>query len=61
MTGPASFSPVLNKERPGLNLPRDIAGLRNECKKRKIDFSGNKQEVLYMSYQTRPNAIANSP
>lgn len=46
MTGPATYaSPVLTKERPGLNLPHDIAGLRNECKKRKIDFSGNKQEV----------------
>lgn len=47
MTGPATYaSPVLSKERPGLNLPRDIAGLRNECKKRKIDFSGNKQELI---------------
>jgi len=46
MTGPATFpSRVLTKERPGLNLPHDIASLRNECKKRKIDFSGNKQDV----------------
>ena len=46
MTGPATYaSPVLTKERPGFNLPHDIAGLRNECKKRKIDFSGNKQDV----------------
>lgn len=46
MTGPATFpSRVLTKERPGLNLPHDIASLRNECKKRKLDFSGNKQDV----------------
>lgn len=50
MTGPATYaSPVLTKERPGLNLPHDIAGLRNECKKRKIDFSGNKQEVRQLT------------
>jgi hypothetical protein len=35
----------LNKERPALNLPRDIAGLRAECKKRQIDTSGSKQDV----------------
>ncbi|WPG98276.1 Hypothetical protein R9X50_00106400 [Acrodontium crateriforme] len=47
MTGPATYaSPVLNKERPVLNLPRDIAGLRAECKRRKIDFSGNKQDLI---------------
>jgi hypothetical protein len=46
MTGPATYaSTVLTKERPGSNLPHDIASLRNECKRRKIDFSGNKQDV----------------
>lgn len=46
MTGPATYaSPVLTKERPVLNLPRDIAGLRAECKRRKIDATGNKQDV----------------
>ena len=46
MTGPQTYaSPVLTKERPVLNLPRDIAGLRAECKKRKIDASGSKQDV----------------
>lgn len=51
MTGPATYaSPVLTKERPGFNLPHDIAGLRNECKKRKIDFSGNKQDVRLSQY-----------
>jgi len=48
MTGPATYaSPVLNRERPSLNLPRDIIGLRAECKKRKIEFSGNQQEVRH--------------
>ena len=46
MTGPATYaSTVLTKERSGSNLPHDIACLRNECKRRKIDFSGNKQDV----------------
>ncbi|KAM0711511.1 hypothetical protein Q7P35_000877 [Cladosporium inversicolor] len=47
MTGPATFpSRLLTKERPGLNLPHDIASLRNECKQRKLDFSGNKQDLI---------------
>jgi len=47
MTGPATYaSTVLTKERPGSNLPHDIAGLRSECKRRKIDFSGNKQDLI---------------
>ncbi|CAD0023532.1 unnamed protein product [Aureobasidium pullulans] len=42
MTGPATFpSPLLTAERPVSNLPRDIAGLRAECKRRKLDFSGS--------------------
>lgn len=46
MTGPATYaSPVLTKERPVLNLPRDVAGLRAECKRRKIDATGSKQDV----------------
>lgn len=46
MTGPATYaSPVLTKERPALNLPRDVAGLRAECKRRKIDATGSKQDV----------------
>lgn len=46
MTGPATYaSPVLTKERPALNLPRDVAGLRAECKRRKIDATGTKQDV----------------
>ncbi|KAK3722657.1 hypothetical protein LTR37_002227 [Vermiconidia calcicola] len=52
MTGPATYvSPVLTKERSVLNLPRDIAGLRAECKRRKIEASGSKQDLI-----TRLNA-----
>jgi hypothetical protein len=47
MTGPATFpSPLLTAERPASNLPRDIAGLRAECKRRKIDYSGGQQELI---------------
>ncbi|KAF7186684.1 hypothetical protein HII31_11916 [Pseudocercospora fuligena] len=47
MTGPATYaSPVLHKERPVLNLPRDIAGLRAECKRRKINASGAKSDLI---------------
>lgn len=53
MTGPATYaSPILTQERPVLNLPRDIASLRAECKKRKIEFSGNKQEVCQAACTT---------
>lgn len=46
MTGPATYSsPLLSAEGPASNLPRDIAGLRAECKRRKLEFSGSKQEV----------------
>lgn len=48
MTGPATYaSNVLSMERPVTNVPRDIAGLRAECKRRKLDFSGSKQDVSY--------------
>ncbi|KAK6007609.1 hypothetical protein QM012_004423 [Aureobasidium pullulans] len=47
MTGPATFpSPLLTAERPVSNLPRDIAGLRAECKRRKLDFSGSMHDLL---------------
>jgi hypothetical protein len=48
MTGPATFpSPVLTAERPVSNRPRDIAGLRAECKRRKLDFSGSMHDVSF--------------
>lgn len=48
MTGPATFpSPLLTAERPISNLPRDIAGLRAECKRRKLDFSGSMHDVSF--------------
>jgi len=47
MTGPATYaSPVLTKERPVLNLPRDIAGLRVECKRRKIETTGSQSDLI---------------
>ncbi|KAH9808847.1 hypothetical protein Tdes44962_MAKER06266 [Teratosphaeria destructans] len=47
MTGPNTYaSPVLTKERPALNLPRDIASLRGECKRRKLETNGNTQDLL---------------
>ncbi|KAG2162582.1 hypothetical protein VTO58DRAFT_105922 [Aureobasidium pullulans] len=47
MTGPATFpSPLLTAERPVSNLPRDIAGLRAECKRRKLDFSGSMHDLM---------------
>jgi hypothetical protein len=50
MTGPATYaSPVLTQERSILNIPRDIAGLRAECKRRRIDASGDKQDVSLSS------------
>lgn len=46
MTGPATYaSPVLHQERRHLNLPRDMAGLREECKRRNVDASGAKRDV----------------
>jgi hypothetical protein len=45
MTGPATFSSLLTSERPALNLPRDLAGLRAECQKRKLPIAGSIDEV----------------
>lgn len=59
MTGPATFpSPLLTAERPASNLPRDIAGLRAECKRRRIEFTGGKQEVSSQTY-TRLSLLKN--
>ncbi|KAK5138343.1 hypothetical protein LTR08_003404 [Meristemomyces frigidus] len=47
MTGPATYaSPILTADRPVLNLPRDVAGLRAECKRRKIEPAGSRQDLL---------------
>lgn len=50
MTGPATFPSSVLLERPASNLPRDIAGLRAECKRRKLDFSGSKQDVRHKAH-----------
>lgn len=48
MTGPAtSPSPLLIRaERPASNLPSDMAGLRAECRKRRLDGSGTKHDLM---------------
>ncbi|KAF2266630.1 hypothetical protein CC78DRAFT_121603 [Lojkania enalia] len=46
MTGPATFSSLVTSDRPGLNLPRDVAGLRAECQKRKLPTYGTKAELI---------------
>lgn len=65
MTGPATYaSPVLTKaERPVLNLPRDIAGLRAECKRRKIDATGPKSDVRLVNPhpQTKASILTTIP
>ncbi|KAK4949209.1 hypothetical protein LTR28_007277, partial [Elasticomyces elasticus] len=46
MTGPATYaSALLTTERPAVNLPRDIAGLRAEAKRRKMDATGSMHDV----------------
>ncbi|KAF2185396.1 hypothetical protein K469DRAFT_576363 [Zopfia rhizophila CBS 207.26] len=46
MTGPATFSSLLTSERPVASLPRDVAGLRAECQKRKLPTTGTKAELI---------------
>lgn len=46
MTGPATFSSLLTSERPAMNLPRDLAGLRSECSRRKLPTTGSKDELV---------------
>jgi len=47
MTGPSEYaSPLLTQDRPALSLPRDIAGLRAECRRRKIEATGHKQDLI---------------
>ncbi|KAI7485580.1 hypothetical protein KC357_g2873 [Hortaea werneckii] len=47
MTGPSEYaSPLLTQERPALSLPRNITGLRAECRRRKIEATGHKQDLI---------------
>ncbi|KAK4992439.1 hypothetical protein LTR50_001198 [Elasticomyces elasticus] len=47
MTGPATYaSALLTTERPAVNLPRDIAGLRAEAKRRKMDATGSVHDLI---------------
>ncbi|KAK3055319.1 hypothetical protein LTR09_003872 [Extremus antarcticus] len=72
MTGPATYaSPMLAQERPITNLPRDVAGLRAECQRRKIETAGSKQDLLSRlqadelsqsrAFSTRPTPSTPSP
>lgn len=45
MTGSNTYASPLMTERPLAVLPRDVAGLSAECKRRRIDFTGSKQEL----------------
>ncbi|KAF2013700.1 hypothetical protein BU24DRAFT_424707 [Aaosphaeria arxii CBS 175.79] len=46
MTGPATFSNLLTSERPAINLPSDLAGLRAECQKQNLPTTGSKMELI---------------
>ncbi|KAK4955416.1 hypothetical protein LTR66_013456 [Elasticomyces elasticus] len=47
MTGPATYaSALLTTERPAVNLPRDITGLRAEAKRRKMDATGSIHDLI---------------
>ena len=62
MTGPATFpSPLLTAERPVSNLPRDIAGLRAECKRRRLEYSGAKHEVSTFQSKSAYTMTNSSP
>jgi len=46
ITGSASSSSLLTSERPAVNVPRDLAGLRVECHKRHLPTTGTKAELI---------------
>lgn len=47
MTGPATYaSPILSKQDRAFNFPTDTAGLRAECRSRKLDCSGTHTDLL---------------
>ncbi|TKX18595.1 SAP domain-containing protein 3 [Elsinoe australis] len=47
MTGPSTFpSPVLTADRPISNLPKDLSSLRAEAKRRNLDATGSKSELI---------------
>lgn len=47
MTGPATYSNIITSrsERPAVNHPQSLAGLRYECQKLKLPTTGSKEEV----------------
>lgn len=46
ITGSATYSSLLTSERPAINVPRDLAGLRVECHKRHLPTTGTKAELM---------------
>lgn len=48
MTGPATYSNVITSrsERPAVNHPQSLAGLRYECQKLKLPTTGSKEELM---------------
>lgn len=46
ITGSATYSSLLTSERPAINVPRDLAGLRVECHKRHLPTAGTKAELM---------------
>ncbi|KAF2441954.1 hypothetical protein P171DRAFT_434547 [Karstenula rhodostoma CBS 690.94] len=45
MTGPATYSNLLTSERPAMNHPQSLAGLRYECQVLKLSTTGTKEEL----------------
>lgn len=54
MTGPATFSNLLTSERPAMNHPQSLAGLRYECQVLKLPTTGSKEEVRLPPTRTTP-------
>jgi hypothetical protein len=55
MTGPATFSNLLTSERPAMNHPQSMAGLRYECQVLRLPTTGSKEEVRSPNPQAMPN------
>lgn len=45
MTGPATYSNLLTSERPAMNHPQSLAGLRYECQVLKLPTTGTREEL----------------
>jgi hypothetical protein len=62
MTGPATFSNLLTSERPAMNHPQSMAGLRYECQVLRLPTTGSKEEVRSPTlYPTPMPLLTQSP